>query len=56
MPIPGDDPKLVALQDFDQVARTIGYPGVPTPAVTKVETDRFVSLMIARATGKIEAI
>jgi len=32
MAILGEDPKLNPLQDFDQVARAVGYPGPPTAA------------------------
>jgi hypothetical protein len=37
MPILGEDPKLNVLQDFDQVAKSVGYPGPPTPAAGEVE-------------------
>src|SRR5207302_3029603 len=49
MPILGEDQKLQVLQDFDQVARTVGYPGPPTPAAGEVESDWLVALLVARA-------
>jgi len=69
MPILGEDAKLNVLQDFDQVARTVGYPGPPTPAAGEVESNWIVPLMVAHAvndgdinaavdwgTSKVEAI
>jgi hypothetical protein len=69
MPFLGDDPRLVQLQDFDQMARASGHPGPPTTAASEVETNWIIPLMIAQAvqsgnvneavnwaTGKIEAI
>jgi multiple sugar transport system substrate-binding protein len=49
MPILGEDPKLQVLQDFDQIARTLGYPGSPTPASGEVENNWIIPLMIGRA-------
>jgi len=49
MPILGEDPKLTVLQDFDQVAKTVGYPGPPTPAAGEVESNWIIPLMVARA-------
>ena len=49
MPILGEDQKLQVLQDFDQVAKTVGYPGPPTPAAGEVESNWIVPLMVARA-------
>lgn len=65
----GDEPKLNVLQDFDQVARSVGYPGPPSPAAAEVESNWIIPLMVARsvndgdingavewATQKVEAI
>ena len=49
MPILGEDPKLTVLQDFDQVAKTVGYPGPPTEAAGEVESNWIIPLMVARA-------
>jgi multiple sugar transport system substrate-binding protein len=49
MPILGDDPKLQVLQDFDQLARTSGNPGSPTPASGEVDNNWIVPLMIGKA-------
>jgi multiple sugar transport system substrate-binding protein len=49
MPILGEDPKLNALQDFDQVIHSVGYPGPPTPAAGDVESNWIIPLMVARA-------
>ncbi len=49
MPILGEDPRLTALQDFDQVARVAGHPGPPTPAAAEVEGNWIIPLMIGRA-------
>jgi multiple sugar transport system substrate-binding protein len=49
MPILGDDPRLVALQDFDQIARASGYPGPPTLAAAEVESNWLMPLMIGHA-------
>ena len=49
MPILGDDPRLTALQDFDQIARTSGHPGPATPAAAEVEANWIMPLMIAQA-------
>ena len=38
MPILGEDPKLMVLQDFDQLARVSGFPGPPTPAPARSTT------------------
>lgn len=69
MPILGEEPKLQVLQDFDQVAQTVGYPGPPTPAAGEVESNWIIPLMVGRtvqdgdingavewATQKVEAI
>jgi multiple sugar transport system substrate-binding protein len=69
MPGLGDDPKLAVLQDFEQVARTSGHPGPPTPAASEVESNWIIPLMIGQAiqsknadeainwaAGKIDAI
>ena len=45
----GEEPKLNVLQDFDQVARSVGYPGPPTPAAGEVESNWIIPLMVARA-------
>ncbi|MBV9168596.1 MAG: extracellular solute-binding protein [Chloroflexi bacterium] len=57
MPILGEDPKLTVLQDFDQVARTVGYPGPPTAAAGEVESNWVIPLMVGRAVndGNVEA-
>jgi multiple sugar transport system substrate-binding protein len=65
----GEEPKLNVLQDFDQVARSVGYPGPPTPAAGEVESNWIIPLMVGRAvqdgnidgavewaTGRVEAI
>jgi multiple sugar transport system substrate-binding protein len=49
MPILGEDPKLQVLQDFDQVAKTVGYPGKPTEAAGEVESNWIIPLMVGRA-------
>jgi len=49
MPILGEDSRLTALQDFEQVARNSGFPGPPTPAAAEVEGNWIVPLMIGRA-------
>jgi multiple sugar transport system substrate-binding protein len=49
MPILGEEPKLAVLQDFDQVARTVGYPGPPTEAAGEVESNWIIPLMVGRA-------
>src|SRR5438067_6498667 len=49
MPILGEDPRLNALQDFDQVIHSVGYPGPPTPAAGEVESNWIIPLMVARA-------
>jgi multiple sugar transport system substrate-binding protein len=49
MPILGEDPKLQVLQDFDQVAKTVGYPGPPTAAAGEVESNWIIPLMVGRA-------
>jgi multiple sugar transport system substrate-binding protein len=69
MPIIGEDPKLQVLQDFDQIARATGYPGLPTRAAAEVEQTWIIPLMIGQAVqsrkpdeaidwaaGKIEAV
>ncbi|MGE3911920.1 MAG: ABC transporter substrate-binding protein [Chloroflexota bacterium] len=69
MAVIGDDPKLQALQDFDEAARVTGHPGPPTPAAAEVEQNWIIPLMIGQAvqsgnvdtavewaTQKIEAI
>jgi multiple sugar transport system substrate-binding protein len=69
MPVLGEDPRLNILQDFDQYARSAGYPGTPTQAAGEVEANWIVPLMVGRAvqdgninsavewaTQKIEAI
>ncbi len=45
----GEEPKLNVLQDFDQVAKSVGYPGPPTPAAGEVESNWIIPLMVARA-------
>jgi multiple sugar transport system substrate-binding protein len=57
MPILGEEPKLQVLQDFDQVAKTVGYPGPPTPAAGEVESNWIIPLMVGRAVqdGNINA-
>jgi multiple sugar transport system substrate-binding protein len=49
MPILGEEPKLAVLQDFDQVAKTVGYPGPPTEASGDVESNWIIPLMVGRA-------
>jgi multiple sugar transport system substrate-binding protein len=49
MPILGEEPKLNILQDFDQVARAVGYPGPPTAAAGEVESNWIIPLMVAHA-------
>lgn len=49
MPILGEEQKLNVLQDFDQVAKAVGYPGPPTPAAAEVESNWIIPLMVARA-------
>ena len=49
MPILSEEPKLNILQDFDQYARSVGYPGPPTAAAGEVESNWIVPLMVARA-------
>jgi multiple sugar transport system substrate-binding protein len=49
MSVLGEDPKLQVLQDFDQVAKTVGYPGPPTAAAGEVESNWIIPLMVARA-------
>jgi multiple sugar transport system substrate-binding protein len=49
MAILGEDAKLSVLQDFDQVAKTVGYPGPPTPAAGEVESNWIIPLMVAHA-------
>jgi multiple sugar transport system substrate-binding protein len=49
MAILGEEPKLNVLQDFDQVARSVGYPGPPTPAAGEVESNWIIPLMVGRA-------
>jgi multiple sugar transport system substrate-binding protein len=49
MPFLGEEAKLNVLQDFDQVARAVGYPGPPTPAAGEVESNWIIPLMVARA-------
>jgi multiple sugar transport system substrate-binding protein len=49
MPILGEDPRLTILQDFDQAARVVGYPGPPTPAAAEVEQNWIIPLMMGRA-------
>jgi len=57
MPILGEDPKLTVLQDFDQVAKAVGYPGQPTPAAGEVESNWVIPLMVGRAVndGNVDA-
>ena len=45
----GEEPKLTVLQDFDQVAHSVGYPGPPTPPAGEVESNWIIPLMVARA-------
>lgn len=49
MPVIGEDPKLQILQDFDQAARVVGFPGPPTPAAAEVEQNWIIPLMIGQA-------
>ncbi|HYU20816.1 MAG TPA: hypothetical protein VEQ11_19185 [Chloroflexota bacterium] len=49
MPFIGEDPKYQILQDFDQAARVVGFPGPPTPAAAEVETNWIIPLMVAQA-------
>jgi multiple sugar transport system substrate-binding protein len=49
MPILGEEAKLNVLQDFDQVAKTVGYPGQPTAAAGEVESNWIIPLMVGRA-------
>ncbi|HEY8742844.1 MAG TPA: extracellular solute-binding protein, partial [Chloroflexota bacterium] len=49
MPILGEDQKLQVLQDFDMVAKTVGYPGPPTEAAGEVESNWIIPLMVGRA-------
>lgn len=49
MAVLGEDPRLVALQDFDQVARVAGYPGPPNAAAGEAEANWIVPLMVGRA-------
>jgi hypothetical protein len=49
MPIIGEDPRLTILQDFDEAARVVGYPGPPTPAAAEVEQNWIIPLMMGRA-------
>jgi multiple sugar transport system substrate-binding protein len=49
MAILGEEPKLAVLQDFDQVAKTVGYPGPPTEAAGEVESNWIIPLMVGRA-------
>jgi multiple sugar transport system substrate-binding protein len=59
MPILGEDPRLVHLQDFDQIARASGHPGPPSTAASEVEANWLIPLMIGQAvqTGNVnEAI
>jgi multiple sugar transport system substrate-binding protein len=49
MPFLGEDPKLQILQDSDQVARSVGYPGQPTAAAGEVESNWIIPLMVGRA-------
>jgi multiple sugar transport system substrate-binding protein len=69
MPFLGEEPKLNILQDYDQNARSVGWPGPPTAAAGEVESNWIIPLMVARAvtdnnvnsavewaTQKIEAI
>jgi multiple sugar transport system substrate-binding protein len=49
MPILGEDPRLTALQDFDQVIHATGYPGPITAAAGDVESNWIIPLMVARA-------
>jgi multiple sugar transport system substrate-binding protein len=56
MAVLGEEPKLNVLQDFDQVAKTVGYPGPPTAAAGEVESNWIIPLMVGRAVqdGNIE--
>jgi multiple sugar transport system substrate-binding protein len=45
----GEEPKLNVLQDFDQVARSVGYPGPPNAAAGEVESNWIIPLMVGRA-------
>jgi hypothetical protein len=45
----GEEPKLNVLQDFDQVAKSVGYPGPPTPPAGEVESNWIIPLMVGRA-------
>jgi multiple sugar transport system substrate-binding protein len=49
MPILGEEPKYQLLQDFDQYAHAVGWPGPPTPAAGEVENNWIVPLMVGRA-------
>jgi multiple sugar transport system substrate-binding protein len=49
MPFLGEEPKLQVLQDFDQVAKSVGYPGPPTAAAGEVESNWIIPLMVGRA-------
>jgi multiple sugar transport system substrate-binding protein len=49
MAILGEDQKLQVLQDFDQVAKAVGFPGPPTPAAGEVESNWIIPLMVGRA-------
>jgi multiple sugar transport system substrate-binding protein len=49
MPFLGEEPKLNVLQDFDQVAKSVGYPGPPTAAAGEVESNWIIPLMVGRA-------
>jgi hypothetical protein len=49
MPILGEDPRLTLLQDFDQFAKTAGFPGPPTAAAGEVEANWIVPLMVGMA-------
>jgi multiple sugar transport system substrate-binding protein len=49
MPFLGTEPKLNILQDFDQVAKSVGYPGPPNAAAGEVESNWIIPLMVGRA-------
>jgi multiple sugar transport system substrate-binding protein len=49
MAILGEEPKLQVLQDFDQTAKAVGFPGPPTPAAGEVESNWIIPLMVGRA-------
>jgi multiple sugar transport system substrate-binding protein len=49
MPILGEDPKLHILQDFNEAARTSGFPGPPTVAAAEVDSNWIIPLMVGQA-------